>query len=210
MAWRSIHDWLNANSQNNLFGVIVGGAIGIIGGFIIPTCGTVGRWWTGKKQIKARLTALAVELDYLRETIIEIREVFANGSISSKRLNVDLLESVRLTGYELSSIEDFIKALAQVYRDVVHTNDRLDDILSSPSPLVERVHDVQALLAHERTMRAYVARLSLEGAERSIENLRGKINVKTSAKFTRLGPPMPEEQSAEAPQQEIARDNNKK
>jgi hypothetical protein len=129
MTWQAIHDWLRANSQNNLLGVIVGGTIGITGGFIVPARGAVTGWWRRNRQINARLTALAVELDYLRETIIEIRQGVEKGGGSSKRLNTDLLESARLTGYELNSDEGFAYALARVYRDVVHTNDRLDDIL---------------------------------------------------------------------------------
>jgi hypothetical protein len=121
-----------------LLGSIIGAIIGgIIGGkyaiWAVRTADTLTRSHEAEEradELRARRTALIAELEYILETITEVRGVVKIPMACVKRLNWDFLEGCRLDWYRADSDTVFIKALAKAYRDVVLTNGQLDDHLA--------------------------------------------------------------------------------
>jgi len=113
----------------SIVGAIIGGkyAVGAV-----RTADTLTTSHERKKladELRARRVALNVELEYILESVAEIRTVVKIPMPCAKHLNWDFLEACRLDWYKADSDEVFIKALAKAYRDVVLTNDQLDNTM---------------------------------------------------------------------------------
>jgi hypothetical protein len=165
----SLWKWVIDHSENQLLGVIVGAVLAFIPALMIGWVRTV-------LTSMARRTALSAELELIGENIREIRGVIEGGQACTKRLNTDFLEASRIDWYKTDPQRRRIKALAIVYRNVVHTNGMLDR-LENPNQGI-KIEIKQERNRFDNSIKPDFAEaakpilLSLEGAEGSIADLK--------------------------------------
>jgi len=171
-----------------LFGSIIGAIIGgIIGGKYaigaVRTADTLTRPHEAEKvadKLRARREALNVELEYMLDSISEIKNMPDKPETSTKRLNWDFLEACRLDWYKTDSDVVFIKALAKAYRDVVYTNAQIDNYVDWSRTLALKGELYSELIFSSRS---FVLK-SLEATETSV----GELKRLTSNKLASTRP----------------------
>ncbi len=135
--------WLGKFSESQTFAAIIGALIGILPAFMLSY------WYDRRKKEledyeshKAWLNGLAAELNHITKVIGEITTIIQGGDVSTKRLNSDFIEKARLKIFTLDMDADFLEALTNAYRDIVHTNDmleRLEKMAPNHSQFVQNV-----------------------------------------------------------------------
>jgi hypothetical protein len=156
-------------------GVIVGAVIaGVIGFRSVRYAASLEATQEKEKaieELRTRREALNVELEYMLDSISEVKNIPHTPETSTKRLNWDFLEACRLDWYKTDSDVVFIKALAKAYRDVVYTNAQIDNYVDWSRTLALKGELYSELIGSSRT---FVLK-SLEATETSVGELK-KLN----------------------------------
>jgi len=149
--------------DSQLFSVIIGALIGIMGSLLIFLLQYFLNKFQKKKNYTHLLYGIKAEDSHLLKVIEEIKGILDRGLSSTKRLNFDFLQSTRFKALEFDEDIEFSEILTNAYRDIDHTNDMLNRLEFIPEMGTSFINNVKA---------------SMIGVERSIIKLNEKVDLK--------------------------------
>lgn len=166
--------WLTNHSDSQLFGVIVGAVIGGVIGIIANLLAVYGNYRSTirverdkrNKKRSALRNGLLAEIIHVDYVIGEIMLVMSQShQVCTKRINSDVVGGLRLVLPEYEDDLEFLVRLTNAYRDIVHTNNMLDDleVANTPGNQTKFSQLFPSVIA------------SLKGAKGSVEAVREKL-----------------------------------